>query len=187
MTASDIFSLLRAVACDITNKSLTDVFLRYSLSLPVVARPCTRWLASQTKTFALCGGEAIPCWRAPPDRGCEFQDVMAVKDLIVVCYTSRWCHNMIPLSVNVLAHSTSLCAHASAISPRFRSVFAISDPAQKVMYICLCDQLQLVSLSYKPFIPSQTLHISSDYIWLHFLGSHFLKSTELGSDRRSTI
>ena len=53
LTASDIFSLLRVVACDMTNKSLTEVFLRYSLSSPVVARPCTGWLASQMKTFAL--------------------------------------------------------------------------------------------------------------------------------------
>jgi len=61
LTVSDIFSLLCVVACEMMNKSLTEVFLRYSLSSPVVARPCTGWLASQMKTFALFGEEVIPC------------------------------------------------------------------------------------------------------------------------------
>ena len=41
LTQSDIFSLLYTTPHDMTNKSLTKVFLRYSLSSPVVARPCT--------------------------------------------------------------------------------------------------------------------------------------------------
>ena len=56
----------------------------------------------------------------PPDRGCELQDALSMADLLAIPYTSRWCHNMIPLSVNVLAHPRSTCAHASAMSPRFR-------------------------------------------------------------------
>ncbi len=41
LTASDIFSLLCVVPCGMMNKSLTKVFLRYSLASPVVAHPCT--------------------------------------------------------------------------------------------------------------------------------------------------
>ena len=41
LTLSDIFSRLCPVPYDMTNKSLTEVFLRYSLASPVVAHPCT--------------------------------------------------------------------------------------------------------------------------------------------------
>ena len=41
LTVSDIVSLLFPVPYDMTSKSLTEVFLRYSLASPVVARPCT--------------------------------------------------------------------------------------------------------------------------------------------------
>ena len=41
LTVSDIVSLLCLVPYDMTSKSLTEVFLRYSLASPVVARPCT--------------------------------------------------------------------------------------------------------------------------------------------------
>lgn len=59
---------------------------------------------------------------------------------------------MLPLSVNFLAHPTSPCAQASAISPRF---FAVSDLAQKVG-TCACvisrDQGREISLSYNQAI-----------------------------------
>ena len=41
LTESDIISLLYMVAYCITNKSRSKVFLRYWLSSPLVARPCT--------------------------------------------------------------------------------------------------------------------------------------------------
>ena len=61
LTVSDIFSLLCVVPYDMTNKSPSKVILRYSLSSPVVARPCTRWRASQMKTFFpyMGGGQPV--------------------------------------------------------------------------------------------------------------------------------
>jgi len=61
LTVSDIFSLLCVVPYDMTNTSPSKVILRYSLSSPVVARPCTRWLASQMKTFLpyMGGGQPV--------------------------------------------------------------------------------------------------------------------------------
>ena len=38
-----------------------------------------------------------------------------MKNLLVVPFTSRGCHNMMPLSVDVLAHTTSPCARAACI------------------------------------------------------------------------
>ena len=55
LTQSDIFSLPCTTPHDITNKSLTKVFLRYSLSSPVVARPCTLG----------CFAAVDPCSQAP--------------------------------------------------------------------------------------------------------------------------
>ena len=64
------------------------------------------------RLIPLSEGKATPCWRAPPDRGWEFQDVLSMKNLLDVSYRSRWRHNMIPLSVKIRKHAVSPCAQA---------------------------------------------------------------------------
>ena len=64
-------------------------------------------------------------------------------------------------------YDTTLCQDSDARGVVVRSrcclvnschhVFAISGHAQNVVTICLCDQLQLVSMSYQPSIASLTV------------------------------
>ena len=104
---------------------------------------------------ALSEGKANPCWRAPPDRGREFQDVLSVKEPLIVMYRIRPCHRMIPLSVKIRTHAVSSCgpgAALSTLSPRFRHLRSCTK---------CCDYLpvrwgHVISLSYKPSISSQT-------------------------------
>ena len=54
--------------------------------------------------------------------GRRLQAQLSPMDLLIMMFETRSCHDMIPISVNVLAHPTSPCPHASAMSPRFRLV-----------------------------------------------------------------
>ena len=122
----------------------------------MVARPCT-WYSwyHRWRLFALSEGKANPCWRAPPDRGCEFQDVPSVKELPITMYRIRPCHKMIPLFVKIRTHAVSSCgpgAALSTLSPRFRHLRSCTK---------WCDYLpvrwgHVISLSYKRSISSQT-------------------------------
>ena len=80
---------------------------------------------------------------------------LSLRDILTMALESRSCHNMIHLLSRI---GRTRCRRAVQVLPcqLCHHVFAISDLAQKVVTICMCDKVHMVSLSYKPSISSST-------------------------------
>ena len=83
---------------------------------------------------------------------------LSMRNLLKPVFKSLLCHNIIPLYVTIRTLAVSSCAHADVMS----TFLPISDIVLLfcwVSTVCLCDQVHLISLSYKQADPSQTPEI----------------------------
>ena len=106
------------------------------------------------RLFARSEGKANPCWRAPPDRGCEFQDVPSVKEPLIVMYRIRPCHKMIPICQDSDARGVvvrSRCCLVNSVT-----TFSPSPILHKKLWLFACAMRARDLLSYNQTISSQT-------------------------------